>query len=208
MFVSEKPDGYERVFSELLPELAELDLDRAAAELDGRRDGDGVWIGMLGRDYHVGPGGVFDAEDGVPDITIRIVLVWYLLRRGAGAPAGEFVAYREFKDAAFFSAFFQTEVEGRLARLFGDDAAGLKEAGRRLGGREGRDEFSGNAVIELTALPKIPVLVILYESDEDFPASASILFDANAEAFLDHECLAVLGQIVVDRLIEEAGGHG
>ena len=42
--------------------------------------------------------------------------------------------------------------------------------------------------------------LVFYDADEDFPASARLLFDASAPHFLDLECLAVLGLILCDQL--------
>jgi len=39
------------------------------------------------------------------------------------------------------------------------------------------------------------------ELEEDFPSSCKLLFDRSAPVWLDMECLAVLGWIVVELLI-------
>jgi hypothetical protein len=45
-------------------------------------------------------------------------------------------------------------------------------------------------------LPKVPLLMLFNDTDEDFPAHCSILFKRNAEAYLDAECLAILGMLL------------
>ena len=52
----------------------------------------------------------------------------------------------------------------------------------------------------LPALPKIPLLLAFYEADDDFAAEAKIFYDLTAPNFLDLECLAVLGLMVVQEL--------
>ena len=56
------------------------------------------------------------------------------------------------------------------------------------------------------ALPKIPMMLTFYEADDEFPAEARTFYDLTAPNFLDLECLAVLGLILVLEL--EAAGAG
>jgi hypothetical protein len=53
------------------------------------------------------------------------------------------------------------------------------------------------------ALPCLPLLLVFYDRDEDFPASCKVLFDKAAPTWLDMECLAVLGWILSDLLVKE-----
>ena len=43
--------------------------------------------------------------------------------------------------------------------------------------------------------------VVIYEGDEEFSASANVLFDAAASNYLPTEDLAVLGGVLASRLI-------
>lgn len=207
MFVSEKPENYEKVYQGLLTDLARLDLAQLSAGLgcslvDGP-DGQSLKVRLLGRDYLVGPAGATDEQGRQPHFSSRIVLCYYLLRRGSGPTAGSYIAYRE-TEGAFFNSFFQAEVEQRLARSFQDRPDKLASAAQMLGGRPGVEGMSGDITFTLPALPKIPLAVIFYRADDEFPASSAVLFDANAENFLDPECLAVLGQIAVAGLEKAA----
>ena len=207
MFVSEKPENYEKVYQELLADLGRLNLAELGPHLGGQLvetdSGASLKIRLLGRDYLVGPAGVTDDRGDRPHFTVRIVLSYYLLRQGSGPIAGSYIAYRE-TEGAFFNAFFQAEVEQRLVRSFQDRPEKLVAAAQALGGRPGVEGLGGDITLTLPALPKITLAVIFYEADDEFPASATLLFDANAERFLDPECLAVLGQITVAGLEKAA----
>jgi hypothetical protein len=56
-------------------------------------------------------------------------------------------------------------------------------------------------------LPRIRLASILYPGDEEFPARASVLFDAAASHYMTTDGLALLGSGLVGRLIRagEAG---
>ena len=57
------------------------------------------------------------------------------------------------------------------------------------------------AGIRLPALPRIRLASILYPGDEEFPARASVLFDAAASHYMTTDGLALLGSGLVGRLI-------
>ncbi|HJW76693.1 MAG TPA: DUF3786 domain-containing protein, partial [Thermoleophilia bacterium] len=50
-------------------------------------------------------------------------------------------------------------------------------------------------------LPRARMAVLLWRSDEDFPARASILFDAAASHYLPTEDLAGLADVLARRLV-------
>ncbi len=107
----------------------------------------------------------------------------------------------KFKDLpggyAYERAFFQKAVQP-IAKVFGDDPAKLVEAAKLIGGKP---LDLGDASVEIPALEGIPVTCILWGEDE-FPASASVLFDESASCFLPTEDLAGLGELTTFRLTE------
>jgi hypothetical protein len=200
MFRSDQPTNYEAVYQGLVDRLSQADFGHAAAHLGGRPAGRGVALDVFGRTLRVEPNGV-SAEDGGPiDFTVRIVLAYYLLHAGQGDLEGEWVSYRDFKDGAFFHASFTQIVENKIARDFTSRRAALEAAAGSLAGRPLEAGLGGDLCCFFPALPRTPMALIFYDRDEDFPASARVLFDASAPRFLDLECLAVLGLILCDRL--------
>ena len=79
---------------------------------------------------------------------------------------------------------------------------GLKLAGHRLEGRPSDLELSYQVVLQFDILPKIPLLLLFNDKDEEFPAQCSLLFQKKAESYLDMECLAILGWFLTDALIQ------
>ena len=47
-------------------------------------------------------------------------------------------------------------------------------------------------------LPRIPSRVAFYEADDEFPANTQIMLDKSALRFLEFECLAFLGGIILN----------
>lgn len=63
-----------------------------------------------------------------------------------------------------------------VAREFGQDASAFTARGRRLGGVPSE---AGDAAVKLFPYPRIPVILVLWLKDEEFPPEASLLFDSS-----------------------------
>jgi len=57
-------------------------------------------------------------------------------------------------------------------------------------------------------LPKVPVLLLFDDADEEFPAQCKVLFERRAKNYLDPECLAILGMLLSDFLNKAFHGGG
>ena len=203
MFISNRPDNYEKVYQELLQRLARHDLAGAAAALGLEREGETVRVPCLGRDYLVDARGVRCADGSPAPLTHRIVLAYYLLHGGRGEPALRFLPYRELPGGQDFARSLSGMVEGRLARFFSGKLALLEQAVALRGGRPEQVESSVDGAWVFPALPRVPLLLTFYDADEEFPAEAKLFYDLTAPNFLDLECLAVLGLMLV---LELEGG--
>ncbi len=66
----------------------------------------------------------------------------------------------------------------KIAEKYGNDKTGFIEKGKNL---NGNIMHYGDASVELLPLPRIPVTLILWLSDDEFPARADLLFDSTCE---------------------------
>ncbi|MBW2623688.1 MAG: DUF3786 domain-containing protein, partial [Deltaproteobacteria bacterium] len=200
MFQSEKPTNYEEVYSGLVERLGEVDFSHSTAHLGVVDNGNESWgLQIFARDCLIDRKGIRERTAGPLDFKIRIVAAHYLLHGGQGETSGEWVAYRDFKDGAFFHPSFAQSVEQEMARLFSGRMPGLEKAGKAVGGKP-LDGLGGDICLRFDAFPFIPLALIFYDADDEFPSSARVLFDSSAPLFLDMECLAVLGMILADEL--------
>jgi hypothetical protein len=208
MFDSDKPDVYEKVYQELLPRMAGVDLVSVSQALGLARDGDSVMIPCLGRRYLAGADGI-TAEDGEAVlITHRIVLAYYLLHGGRGEASGRFVPYRELPGGQDFARSLSQIVETPLAQSFSGRLEDLNKAAMSLGASKPETEINADAVFTFEALPKLPLMLTFYDADEDFPAEAKVFYDLTAPNFLDMECLAALGHMLALELEAAASPSG
>ena len=200
-------DNYELVYEELFRELADVDLSKVSADLGVVYEGDHLGMNSLGRCYRISNQGIWEVNEKVPNVAVRIVLCHYVLQAGQGELTGEWMSYRDFKDSAFFISNFQANVEERVAQYFAGRASDLKKAARELDGRPFEGFQTGDVCYYFQALPKVPMLLVFYDKDAEFPASCKVLFDKSAPTWLDMECLDVLGWILADLLIKISRRH-
>jgi hypothetical protein len=194
-------DNYELVYEELLRALADVDLSNLSADLGAVYQGDHLEIQFLGQSYRISNQGIWKVDAKEPNVSVRIILCHYLLQAGQGKLTGEWLSYRDFKDSAFFISNFQANVEERIAQYFAGRASDLEEAAQDLDGEPYEGFQTGDVCYYFQALPKVPLLLVFYDKDADFPASCKVLFDKSAPTWLDMECLAVLGWILAGSLM-------
>ena len=208
--MSEKAPVFEETLRNYLAQVARIDPAGIADTLAITVEQGEAVIPFLGKTYRVSRAGVRDASGAEPIHAVSIVLCRYLLLAPSRFPlSGEdWVSYKDFKDAAPFVGGFVNNSERAVARYFSGRLDRLVEAARQLqAGPPGLDlsyQFAG----QVKALPRIPLLLLFNDEDEDFPAQCTLLFQQRAEKFLDMECLAIIGWLLADTLAQSAGLAG
>jgi hypothetical protein len=167
-----------------------------------KTDAKGILVPLLNRIYRIGiPGFAFgDTAPEPKDVPIQeqVLILHYLQAGGLQFPTGNWIAYREIQGASFyFSAFVKRAIDP-LKKTFGANIQGLVKAAEKLGGQA---IPAGDAGFEFRLLPRIPVQLILWEGDEEFPAEANILFDETIGDILSPEDVAWLAGMLVYRLM-------
>ncbi len=144
-----------------------------------------------------------DKMSGQPNNHIQILILHYLLGAGNAPLANRPATYREFEGGALYYSAFKARTIDPLVKEFGQDPEILREAGAAL---HAESVKSGSVAFKVDFFPKIPVTIVMWMGDEEVPASANILFDANAGKIMPAEDLSVLGGELVSRIIALARG--
>jgi hypothetical protein len=204
--------AFQAIYEDYLHQLAELDLFEQAGRLGLsllREEGPELEIPLYGRSYRVSPRGI-RPPSGERPLHAEVVLLsrYVLLAPRTPPPQKDWSAFKDFRDAAPFAGAFSVQVEASLARAFSGRAGNLEGACGELRGTDPQMGLAYTLCREFPALPSIRTLLLFDDADEEFPAEARILFPDNAAAFLDMECLAILGWLLKDFLRLSAGGSG
>lgn len=128
---------------------------------------------------------------------LQILLLDYLKKGDDTQPTGRWIGFRELPDGGFYWRAFQGYSGDQLVRDLAGDIAAFRRAAKQLGG-ESLD--IGDAAYAFRALPHLPLAVVWWAGDEEFPAKASVLFDAAASHYLPTDGLAILGRMLCRKL--------
>jgi hypothetical protein len=208
IFPGQAPESFAGLLKELAARMGEMEFAAVAEALGGQMLPDGLLLPSFGRRYRVSRSVILDTEGRSPSPTHSVVLSYYVLEGGASVPlSGKWIAFRDFKDSAFFMPAFREAVEQRLAREFQGRLAILHSCSEALGGRDYPELGTGDLCHLIPALPRVPLLLVFHEGDEEFPASTMVLYDSHSTSYLNLECLGVMGAVLADRPLEERDGR-
>lgn len=128
----------------------------------------------------------------------QALLLYYFSTCDGEPAAGRWIAFSELPDGRFYNQAFQGYTGKVLVQEFGDDLVSFEQAAAASGGSKMQ---MGDLAFMFQALPNVPLLVVYWLGDEDFPPSCQILFDAAVSHCLPTDACAILGSSLVQRLI-------
>lgn len=136
-------------------------------------------------------------------IPIQALLAYYYYTADGTSLAGRWIAFSELPDGRFYSQAFQGYTGRQLVREFADDIATFTMAAETLPRAEWTDPGTqiGDRAFSFQALPCVPLLVVYWQGDEDFPSTYQILFDAAVVHYLPTDVCAILGSMLTRKLI-------
>lgn len=164
-----------------------------------------IEVRFWGKDYivHYPEVSVKEVETGQePPIAIQILVLHYLINADGTPLADHWISFRELPGGQIYDAAFRRRANLRLAQAWGSDLDGFVAAAKVLGGES---LTYGDAAFLFPMFPRLRLAVVLYLADEEFSASANVLFDAAAGHYLPTEDLAVLGGMLAGQLIKAGG---
>jgi hypothetical protein len=196
--VTEAPSSiFEKNYRDYLTQIAGIDFHSVEGKLGIRTEGTCALIPLFDKTYRVSGDGIVDSIGRQASYDACVILCKYLLLCPDASPQeNEWVSYRNFKDAGPLTTYFLNDVELPLARHFSGRPKDLEVAGATLGGRKPGMDLSYEVSLEFDALPRVPLLMVHNDADDEFPAQCSVLFEKRAGHYLDAECLAMVGRLL------------
>jgi hypothetical protein len=141
-----------------------------------------------------------DYEDESKEVPIQeqVLILHYLKAEAFPSPTGRWVSYREIPGATFYHSAFLSRAVNPLKQVFGQNLEGLHKAAQKL---QGKQSGTGDAAYEFYPFPKVPLMMIVWKGDNDFPPEANIVFDESIGGILSPEDIAWMAGMLVYRLI-------
>ena len=190
----------------LVTELSRHDYEELVQRSGAGAPGPGrIALRCLGQDYLITyPEGEVTTAAGEPvDEHLAILLLLYLTEAQGRLVEGRWIAFEQISGGAGYVASFRGRVVAPLLRTFGQRPEALLEASAGL---DGSALDLGDAAVALAALPRVPIAFVLWCGDDEFTPSASVVFDASVEGYLDAEAATVLAELASRRMVEAAAG--
>jgi len=196
-----KPSVFEETYQNYLSRIEGLDFKKIADRLGAELVGEELIVPFFGKPHRISTGGIFEPSGGRPNFSVCVILSKYLLLCPKHDPVEkDWVSFRNFKDSAPFAGAFVNYTEAPLADYYSGRLKDLETAGRKINGHPPAAAFSYDLCLQFYALPKIPVLLLFNDADEEFPAQCAVLFQRSAENYIDMECLAMVGMLLFEYL--------
>jgi hypothetical protein len=148
----------------------------------------------------------------LPDIEISVVgsevevpikdkiLILHYLTLAKGVPiTNRLIAFKELPEGAnYFPTFSKRSIEP-LINHFGKQPYLLIDAAGKLGGHK---VDYGDAAVTISAFSRVPVTLVLWRGDEEFPPRGNILFDATISDYLSTYDIIVLCETITWKLVK------
>ena len=194
---------FEENYRYYLDEIAKVDVTALKDTLGCRAEGRGLVVPFFGRDHRVSRDGFTDAAGQRPGYVACVVLAKYILLCPAGAPVGGgWMSFKDFKSTSHFTNvnYFASDTEQKIVKGFAGRLPELAEACQRAGGVPHEEGMPYDLCVRFAALPRVSLLLLFNDRDDEFPAGCKVLFNQQAESYLDPESLAMTGAALARRL--------
>lgn len=192
---------FEKTYRDYLAQLAEIDLEPIAGKLGAGFEGEEIVIPLLNRTYRVSEKKIVDPSGKKPPLDVCVILCKYILMCPETRPKDSaWASFRDFKDSGPLTTYFANDVERAIAGHFSGKRDELEKAAKNMSGYSPNMEVSYDLALQFDLLPRISILLLFNDADDEFPAKSSVLFEKHAELYLDPECLGMAGAFLFSSL--------
>jgi hypothetical protein len=184
--------------------------DLRGAEFEADSDGNALLtLSFLGRNVSITwPDLELAFKDSGEELPIQeqVLLLHYLNGSKGSRVTGQWIAYQEVPDGRFYLDAFLRRAKNPMVQGFGNQPELLVKLATDAYGARPLDQ--GDISVVVQALPMVPVALILWKGDEEFPPEGTILFDRNISDILSAEDIAWLAGMIIYPLLGMAKGKG
>ena len=127
-------------------------------------------------------------------IQMQILFLHYLSQAQGSELQEKWITFKELPGGQIYVEPYQNRTIRPLLKYFGEKPEKFAELAIELGGKA---SSFGDISMIMRPLPRVPIMFVLWEGDEEFPASANILYDAVAPDYLPTEDYALLPGLII-----------
>ncbi len=167
-----------------------------------------IRLRYLGRDILLSlPDGRLVTAQGAEPLPLREeILVLHYIEKAKGTPvAGRWISFSEIPGGNVYHPVFLKRCRDPLIKFAGESPEALLPAAAEMGTEP---LGTGDVGLKMNPLPCVPLGIVLWRGDEDFPADGNVLLDASVNDYLPLEDTVILAETVVWKLIKNVTSYG
>jgi hypothetical protein len=131
----------------------------------------------------------------------RVLLLHYLIRAKGTPLSGTMITFKELPEGTVYFPTFAKRTLSPLTASFGREPESLASVAGVL---NGCPADYGDVALTVSAFPYVPLVLVLWRGDSEFPPAASILFDATVIDYLPTEDIIITCEAAVWTLVKAA----
>ncbi|MFC1860985.1 DUF3786 domain-containing protein [Chloroflexota bacterium] len=131
----------------------------------------------------------------------KILILHYLTKAKGIVISGKTITYKELPEGVSYYRTFRKRAIQPLLTSFGKDPHRLLDAVEIIGGRKAD---YGDVAVTINAFKRVPITLILWRGDEEFPPEGNIIFDSTITDYLAIEDINVLCETIAWTLVRSA----
>lgn len=204
--MTDSGDVFQNNYQHYLTQLSTVDLESIKDRLGFISESGKLFLPFFNRRYHVTNAGFTDEAGNMPSYGEAFFLFKYILLCPDETHFNaEWSTFKDFKKVSHFTNvnFFKSDTEQLIESVFSGKLIELREACSALGGIEHKMETPYDLSMKFNAYPRISILLLFNDGDEEFPAKCTVLFQKHAEYYLDPESLATTSAWLARNLVKQ-----
>ena len=201
-----KEDVFDRNYQDYLAQLEKVDIEAVKERLGLISDAGKLCLPFFNKKFLITNTGFVDEAGNIPSYGESVPLFKYILLCPNETKLDEgWAAFQDFKLVSHFTNvnFFKTDTEKAIEGAFSGKLDNLKKACAVLGGFSHETEMKYDVSMRFEAFPRISLLLLFNDGDEEFSAKCTVLFQKQAEYYLDPESLAITSSWLAKRLVKQ-----
>jgi hypothetical protein len=209
--------GYEKTYDWVVKLLQDCDFEDSAKRLGLRLiSAEEVAVEFAGRTYLVGRQGVRPGEEKIPwtvahegfEYNLKSALGYYVLSTANLDPLQDYCVITSFSKGVFREGDEGDVFNNPLGRVYGADYRKFTAVAELLGMTLEESRPNLKYIWRHRILPKIPIKIVYYEGDDEYPTKLQLLYDKTAILFFNFETLSVLNGCFIAALAAIGEAHG
>jgi len=205
MEVNNKDYGYGLALKIARDELAHTDIagqcHRSGAQYFP--DQKAVTVEFVNQPYQISlPGGEVTMAGREPPVAEKILVLHYFLQAKDVPLTNDLISFKELPEGSGYYPTFYARAIKPLVKQFGREPRRLAEVAAILGGRPAS---YGDVSVTIDGFRKVPVTLVLWRGDDEFPPEGNILLDSSISHYLPAEDIIFLCQTITWRLVKASG---